>query len=465
MITMHMALANARVAALVAAPAASAAHVFAPRTNCVGPIALAGSSKYGDDDGEISWMSRAGLIVVLTPLVPATGAVIGSALGRLGLAAVPATAAFGKSLVLLPPAISAALVMLPTQVNALVSSVHALGVVAASATVLNARVLVDGSSIAATQLVAALSGAAASTWQLLAALGVHLAVLSHASAAEAWQAAGAVASVFGTLSSALASAAALVGAVLSAVLLRIWSTVRPLGPMLAAQTSTLASALASGSVIAVAGARAKAGALGLAAATAGAGALVTLGKLSQLVALLMQVGAVKTTEGAASAAGAVAGAVSSAVSGATTAAQAAAQGAAGTAGTAASSAAVAAAAAVSAAAATCASLGAALRVSTAALLVSAEKLAGIGFVVSVLGAAMYLFAYVLAAPISRALDDLVQRTLDTAPRLVTILGQFLGPSAATSLVESFVESFASAVARSADLLRGLSAWASEWAAR
>ena len=77
---------------------------------------------------------------------------------------------------------------------------------------------------------------------------------------------------------------------------------------------------------------------------------------------------------------------------------------------------------------------------------------------------MYVFAYVLAAPISRALDDLVQRTLDTAPRLVTILGQFLGPSA-NSFVEPLVERFASAVARSADLLRGLNAWASEWAAR
>ena len=229
-----LAMASTGEAALVAAPF----RVFAPRTSCVGPNALARSSKYGDDDGEISWMSRAGLIIVLTPLVPATGAVIGSALGRLGLAAVPATAAIGKSLVLLPPAIS--------------------------------------------------------------------------------------------------------------------------------------------------------------------------------------------------------------------------------------SAAVAAAAAASAAASTCASFGAALRVSMAALLVSAvvsaEKLAEIGFVISVLGAAMYVFAYVLAAPISRALDDLVQRTLDTAPRLVTILGQFLGPSA-NSFVEPLVERFASAVARSADLLRGLNAWASEWAAR
>ena len=229
-----LAMASTGEAALVAAPF----RVFAPRTSCVGPNALARSSKYGDDDGEISWMSRAGLIIVLTPLVPATGAVIGSALGRLGLAAVPATAAIGKSLVLLPPAIS--------------------------------------------------------------------------------------------------------------------------------------------------------------------------------------------------------------------------------------SAAVAAAAAASAAASTCASFGAALHVSMAALLVSAvvsaEKLAEIGFVISVLGAAMYVFAYVLAAPISRALDDLVQRTLDTAPRLVTILGQFLGPSA-NSFVEPLVERFASAVARSADLLRGLNAWASEWAAR
>ena len=350
-----LAMATTGEAALVAAPF----RVFAPRTSCVGPNALARSSKYGDDDGEISWMSRAGLIIVLTPLVPATGAVIGSALGRLGLAAVPATAAIGKSLVLLPPAISSAAVAAAAAASAAASTCASFG----------------------------------------AALHVSMAALL---------------------------------------------------------------------VSAVAGGRAMAGALGLAAATAGAGALVTLGKLSQLVALLMQVGAVKTIEGAASAASAVAGAIVGAVAGVTTAAQAAAQGTVGAAGTAASSAAVAAAAAASAAASTCASFGAALRVSMAALLVSAvvsaEKLAEIGFVISVLGAAMYVFAYVLAAPISRALDDLVQRTLDTAPRLVTILGQFLGPSA-NSFVEPLVERFASAVARSADLLRGLNAWASEWAAR